>query len=319
MKLKIAILLICSIFIGLLCFNTARAYDLPAVNLGVTSFLDGGLPAGPGLYVIETLQYFTSNEFKDIDGNNSFPSAADEDLDVWVSFTQFAYLTNQELFPGAKWGMNFIIPIVYLDMDYDLGNKMYPQDNSGGVGDILVGPFLQWDPVMGKNGPIFVHRIELQMLFPTGKYDDDKELNPGSNIFYFNPYWSGTLFITPKWTTSMRLHYLWNGKKHDPGQNYENAHDTQAGQAVHANFTMAYQVLPKLRLGINGYYLKQLTSNKVDGHTIHSGRERVLGLGPGGIIHFSQKQHLLFNLYFESNTENRPEGERFNLRYVHCF
>lgn len=321
MKLKTVILLVCSIFTIIFCVNSAQAYDLPAVNLGLTTFLDGGPPAGPGFYLSQYFQYWTSDNFKDKDGKDLLPSFADEDLDVWISLTQFIYQSDQKIFLDGKWGMNLIIPIVYIDLEM---NNNILEDNSGGLGDILVGPFIQWDPVMGENGPIFMHRIELQMLFPTGKYDDDKELNPGSNIFYFNPYWSGTLFITPKWTTSVRFHYLWNAKNDNPIKLlYGNADDTQAGQALHANFTMAYQVLPMLRLGINGYYLKQITDNKVDGHDLSNGtgggKERVLGIGPGGAFHFSKEDHLFFNLYFESDAQNRPEGTRFNLRWVHHF
>ena len=191
--------------------------------------------------------------------------------------------------------------------------------NSGNLGDLLIGPFLQWDPVMGPNGPRFMQRIELQMLLPTGDYDPDHALNPGSNVFSFNPYWAATLFIDPKWTLSWRLHYLWNAENSDPNSAL-GADDSQAGQAIHLNFASAYEVIPnRLRLGINGYYLKQITESKVDGRELSDSKEQVLGIGPGLVYHVSKHDHLFANLYWETLAENRPEGMRLNLRYVHHF
>ena len=300
----------------LLSVGPARAFDLPPVNLGATSFLDGAPPSGPGLYFQQYLQYYTADEFKNKDGDRALPPfVTKNDLDVWVSLTQLVYQSDQELLWGGKWGMNLIVPYVSINLD------MTPpllDDNGSGLGDIVVGPFLQWDPVMGKNGPLFMHRIELQMLLPTGKYDDDKDINPGSNFFSFNPYWAGTLFLSPKWTSSWRLHYLWNAENNDPND-LRAVDDSQAGQAVHANFTSAYEVLPgQLRLGLNGYYLKQITASEIDGHDV-SGRERVLAVGPGLLWHLSRDSHLFFNAYFETAVENRTEGERFTLRFVHHF
>lgn len=302
----------------LCCFGAVHAYDLPAVNLGATSFMDGGPPAGPGLYVSEYLQYYTSKQFTDYKGNNLLPSNANEDLDVWVSLTQVIYQSDQAVLFGGKWGLNLIVPVVSFDLDY--GNKgPYPEDNGSGLGDLTVGPFLQWDPIMGANGPIFMHRVEFQLLLPTGKYDSDKELNPGSNFFSFNPYWAATLFLTPQWTVSTRIHYLYNFKNNDPNRAFPDAGDTQAGQAAHANFATSYGVLPNLRLGINGYYLKQFTDLEVDGNSIKDTREQVFGIGPGLLWTISKDAFLFFNVYFETLAENRPEGERYNLRFVYHF
>ena len=287
------------------------SYDQPlGLNLGFTSFVDGAPPAGPGFYFQEYVQYITSDDFKD----SPIAPLPDPEVDVWVSLTQLVYQSNQELLLGGKWGINFMIPVVSIDLDDPNGILT---DNSG-VGDLLVGPYLQWDPIMGANGPIFMHRIELQLIFPTGDYDDDRALNPGNNHFSFNPYWAATAFLTPQWTVSWRLHYLWNDKNDDPNNPFAQD-DTQAGQAVHANFATDYEVIPKqLRIGVNGYWLDQITDSEWDGKDV-DGQEKVFAIGPGLVWHLNQDQHLFFNAYKETSAEYRPEGERVTLRYVHHF
>jgi len=300
-----------SALVALTLFSgSAFALGQPNVNLGFTSFLDGAPPAGPGLYLSEYLQYYTADHLNDEKGSK----ALDVDIDVWVLMNQLIYQSDKELLFGGKWGLNVMLPVVGLDVG---SNPAGLEDNGTGLGDLLVGPYLQWDPIMGANGPLMVNRIELQTIFPTGKYDNDKALNPGSNHFSFNPYWAATVFLGPKATVSWRLHYLWNDENDDFGPK---SVDLEPGEAVHANFTAAYEVLPKqLRLGINGYWFDQISDTKVDGNKDKSLEEKVFAIGPGAVWHFSQDTHLFVNAYFETDAESRPEGERFNLRFVHHF
>lgn len=308
-----------SLVAALLIALPSFAYDLPSVNLGFTSFLDGGPPSGPGLYWSQYLQYWGSDSFRNADGNDAFPPGVDEELNAWITISQFIYQSDKEFFLGGKGGLNIMIPFVHLDMSYNTAGP-FPEDNGGGAGDVLVGPYIQWDPIMGANGPRFMHRFEFQINLPTGSYSGDKELNPGSNFVSFNPYWAFTAFVMPGWTFSSRLHYLYCFTNDEPNRAYGDVKDTQAGQAFHANFATEYEVIPNmLRLGINGYYLNQFTDMKVDGKNVAGSREKVFAIGPGGVFHFSKEDHLFLNFYFETDAENRPEGTRVNTRYVHHF
>ncbi|OHB64908.1 MAG: hypothetical protein A2Y76_12825 [Planctomycetes bacterium RBG_13_60_9] len=284
----------------LLLTPAAWAYQQPTVNLGFTSFMDGGPPAGPGFYFAEYVQYYTASEFADLPVPNA-------ELNVWASLNQFIYQSDTPILFGGKWGIDVIVPVVSFD-----SQPSPPFSDNSGLGDILVGPYLQWDPIMGKKGPIFMHRVEFQTIFPTGEYDNvPGTLNAGSNFFSLDPYWAGTLFITPKWTASVRVHYLWNAENGD--------NNIQAGQAIHANFASSYEAIAKkLRIGVNGYFFQQVSDTKEDNVAIPDD-ESVFAIGPGLLWSFSQNTHLFFNAYFESGAAYRPEGEKFILRLVHHF
>lgn len=287
---------------------------LPPVNLGLTSFVDGAPPAGPGFYYQQYLQWYHADSFKDADGDD-LPVPDQPELDVYASLNQFIYQSDQELLFGGKWGIDLIVPVVGTDLD---PGSLPITDNGCGLGDILIGPFLQWDPIVRDGRPIFAHRVELQTIFPTGQYNSDDAINPGSNVYSFNPYWAATWFVTPRWETSVRVHYLWNSENDDPGNPLLS--DVRSGQAVHLNFAASYEVLPRrLRAGINGYYLKQITDAQADGDDIADSQEQVLGIGPGLLYSFSQDDHIFFNTYWETLAENRPEGFRAILRWTHHF
>lgn len=293
---------------ALLMVSIAAAYQQPAVNLGFTSFLDGGPPAGPGWYFAEYGQFYTADKLQDL------PFPGDPALDAWISLSQLIYQSDKAIAESAKWGMDFILPYANFELDED----DTPLRANDGFGDLLVGPYLQWDPIMGANGPVFMHRIEAQVIVPSGDYDNEKAINAGANVVSLDPYWAATWFAAPQCTVSWRIHYLWNAENDDP--NIPGAEDSQAGQAVHANFAADYEVAPKtLRVGINGYYLKQVTEDQVNGDDVPDSEEEVLGIGPGALWSFNQDNHLFANMYVESSVDNRPEGERYNLRFVHHF
>lgn len=310
-----------SLLIALFGFNSLAvyAYDQPAINLGFTSFFDGAPPAGPGFYFEDYLQYYHADRLNDNEGKElPFPKTG---VSTSVNLFQLLYLAKPKVFGGAHLGFDVLVPVLlYANIDDGLQNAVLKAQN--GMGDVLFGPLIQFDPINGRDGkPIFSSRLEFDFIAPTGKYDRNYALNPSSHFWSFNPYLAATLWLTPKWAVSTRLHYLWNAKNTDPNLVLfgPEARSTQAGQAFFMNFATEYEIIKQLYVGINGYALNQFTDTQVNDRDVSGRRERVWAVGPGALYSFSKDHNLFFNVYFERDARNRPQGASGLLRYVFHF
>ncbi len=308
----------CFSLVILLIASTAQAYDEPVVNLGYTSFYDGSPPSGPGFYFQDYFQYYTANRFNDDKGNRlPLPRT---DLDVVANVTQFIYVTTKKIF-GANLGFSALLPWVVNDRVNDgLENRVLKAEN--GPGDLWIGPALQFDPMMRKDGqgPLFVSRIELDVIAPIGRYSNVNAINASSHFWSLNPYWAFTFWMTPKLSMAARLHYLWNGVNHSPNVAFgPHVNSIQAGQAVFADIAVGYAIIEKLTVGANGYFFNQITDTLVNGIGVPGRKERVWAIGPGMVYSLSKNHFVFLNVYSEQDVRNRPQGTNGVLRFVAHF
>ncbi|WP_297832293.1 transporter [Pseudomonas sp.] len=294
------------------------------INLGGTSFYDG-FAGQPGLSILTYLKFSSASAI--LDSSGSKVSAFDNPkINVTTLITQLSYYSPNTIGAGAHLGWDLLLPIVSLDGNFgENGSQL--KDNATGLGDITTGPLVQFDPIVDAHGrPVFVQRLALDMLLPTGKYDAHKDLNQSSNFYSLNPYWAATWMPAPRWEVSWRLHYLYNFKNNDPASSSVHSYEgqpvrnTQAGKAAWINFAASYEVLPHISVGLNGYYFKQLADDEVNGQRLADSREKVLGIGPGLFWKIDDRDGFWLNTYHETQVENRAANDyAVQLRYAHTF
>lgn len=302
------------------------------INLGGTSFFDGFSSTKPGLTYLGYYQYSYANHIVDNHGNDlsAFKNPVISDL---LILNQLAYTTSYTLFNGqGHLGFTVLLPYVMFNSHVDPGSSAPAPTFQNGLGDTTWGAYVQMNPVISGGRPIFSQRFELDVIAPTGQYDSTKDINPGSNFWSINPYWSATLLPTPRTEISWRLNYLYNLANSSPLPQLPTSPaitKDQAGQAMWINYTASYAVKPNLHVGINGYWFKQLSNDKywlasggttTDGAAFgDTGKASLFAIGPGVFWKLDKHNILMVNAYFQTQARNRGRGEVFNVHWVHPF
>jgi len=310
----------------------AGAFNQPPYNLGLTNALDGAIP-GPGVYMMAYSQFYFGNEIK---VNEDVPQPvnsilSETDITTLAAAWQIAWISKQQ-FLGAFLGWNIVIPVVVIDSQGDINGLVTKGqiENTGGLGDIITGPVIQWS---GKSllGRPYFHRIELDVIVPTGTYSEEYLINPGANIVTFNPYYAFTWFLTPKTDFSMRIHYAWNSTNNSPYLDlYGPDASLQPGQNFHFNYTLQQNLYKTLWAGVSGYCMWQLTDDDLGNPGGLAAaipgmadalvqKERVFSVGP--ILSLTPLKNLLMSWasVWEMGVENRPEGFKTTFKILYGF
>ncbi len=323
---------LCAATVFGLCPPQAEAFNQPPYNLGLTNALDGAIP-GPGIYMMAYSQFYFANE---IDVNDDVEASVksileDTEITTLAAVWQIAWISDYQIL-GGYLGWNIVIPVVVLDSKGDINNFVSRGqiENTGGLGDIITGPVIQWS---GKSlfGKPYFHRIELDVIFPTGKYSDEFLINPGANIVTINPYYAFTLFPTPKTDFSMRIHYAWNSTNDNPYVDlYGTESDLQPGQNIHFNYTLEHNFYKSLWAGVAGYAMFQLNDDDLDNPGGLAAaipgmadalvqKESVFAVGP--ILSMTPLKNLLISWAsaWEMGVKNRPEGFKTTFKILYGF
>jgi hypothetical protein len=309
-KLLLAVLLVCGL---LLAPSAAHAWRQPhTLNLGLTNVLDGAAPP-PGLYLsmYTVLQTAQSAEVSDA---ALPPTLKNLDLTIAAIAPQVIWVTPWKCpLSGGNFGFQFLPLLGSISADLDGTGLPSNAVNTSPVGDFDFGPFLAFHHMLG--GPWQLHWVvEFDAIAPVGQYDNTKILQLASNHWTIEPWVAFTLLGPAGTELSSRLFYTYNFTNDDFF-----GLDMQPGQLFHMNYCLTKEVFtPKLKVGVVGYYLQQLTEDKIEDTNIPSSEEMALAVGP---VIWYNKGDFIFEAkcHFDVETENRPKAITGVLRIVYNF
>jgi len=293
-----------------------------SVNNGYTSFFDGFGGTNPGWAYQGFWTPQIANSVKDGNGNNVI-TPANPHIFLFGWANELIY-TSPYTIGGGSLGVITVVPIIYTHATSDPFPPPFPPGktltaNGTGFGDLVFGSFLQFKPLIQNGRPILDQRVELDVFAPTGRYNTIHDVQPGGHFWALNPYWAVTWLAAPKWEISDRLQYIYNFKNTAPADVPPVVRSTQAGQAVFANFTTSYQVIPQLHVGLNGYFFRQITQSNVNGISQNNSEREYLGLGPGMLWAYSNTEKFFVNFYVQTDVKNAPKYDVGLFRWLHLF
>ena len=287
--------------------------QLTAAEGGYSNYIPGTYgDFGMALAPTETWTLRNDIYYYSADGDKSLRSGileVDADLEFPMNFTTVLYKPDLKIF-GGQYATGIFVPVMDLEINATVAlgpDNRKLNDSASGLGDIALIPFaLYWNE--GK-----FHWSSSQFIVtPTGSYDTDNAINTSLN------YWSFDTNIALTYLNeeagrdlSLNLGYIYNTENDDT--------DYQTGQELHLDVALNQFLSDALAIGLQGFYLKQITGDDGDGAILGDFKTEAAGIGPALLwSHNFGKQNVTFiaKWLHEFHAQKRLEGDHIYLSFV---
>ncbi|MFP3613175.1 transporter [Paraburkholderia sp. SIMBA_050] len=261
---------------------------------GVSTVLNGILPPPGATQFYNYSQYYAARQLAGPTGNSAIPNFK---LDVFANAFRVVHTWGFHAGPLTL-STGFILPI--LNLDIHAGGL---SDHHSGVGDTTL------QPVMisySSPGHTFFAYFTPDVSVKTGAYSASHLVNPGRNVTAFMPNFNVTWFPVRDVELSGTAVY----EIDSPNR----ATSYHSGNVGLFEYLIGYSVTKSLQLGLQGYFLKQVTDDVRGGGAIGN-RAQVIGVGPQLVYKISPLAGIALKYQRQVDVRNWARGNQF---WVEC-
>lgn len=257
--------------------------------LGVNTVLNGILPPPGGTQFYDYLQFYDARQMAGPTGGSAVPNFK---LDAFVEAVRLVHTWGATAGPFT-FSTGMVLPTLNLNLHVGAlsGRRT-------GIGDLVVQPLMiGYANTAHTLFAYFTPDVSLK----TGAYSTTNVVNPGRNVNAFMPNLNVTWFPKKDWELSATATYEMDSPNHATG--------FHSGNVAIFEYLIGYSLTPKWQLGVQGYFLKQVTDDVANGNSVGN-RGQAVAIGPQLVYHFAPHAGVVVKYQREFDVRNRPRGNR---------
>ncbi len=292
---------------------------------GAEGFMVGAAPP-PGFTMVNYVYYYSANKMKDGSGDDV---SAFDDISLFAEVLRLIWISKFQIL-GANYGQHAFFMVTDVDSDFNqpVGTALKKHYHSTDV------PYLIWSPCLLtwhlNQGRLHMVLDVADIYVPLYNQNNDNLASMGRNFWTIEPVFAITYLPTPAWEFSAKFMYDFNTRQEDYVGVIPTEIDRTPGQEFHVDFNTSYGINPNLRVGISGYYYRQVKNDKYHNlerqpaslqaslRDAEDDQSRIWAIGPGI---WYKKGRLMATLrsQWEFSVRNHAKGANLWFKLIYLF